>query len=168
MGKILVVHAGYLWFNILFLFFHSDLNIRHLRPAQMHPTFIEHQKFSMLEEMLDEFESFQNLEKNHVKYVGWSLLSAKLFIQHFLVHPTIFSCWMHLSSFSSIILPFNTALSAKHLPWTVVGTFGCFFTIKIQIEVNFWTQATTGKARQKNPKKTELTTWKFVLIYTQN
>ena len=34
---------------------------------------------------------------------------------------------MHLSSFSSIILPFNTALSAKHLQWSVFRKFECFF-----------------------------------------
>ena len=30
--------------------------------------------------------------------VGWSFFSIKLFVQHFMVHPTKFSFWMHLST----------------------------------------------------------------------
>ena len=101
--------------------------------------FIQHREFSMLDEMLGAFESFQNLEKNKKEEkiilddAGWSFLSIKLFIQHFLVHSTISSCWMHLSSFSFIILPFNTALSAKHGAY--FERSNVFFTIKLKI---FW------------------------------
>ena len=82
--------------------------------------------------------------------VGWSLLSIKLFIQHFLVHPTIFSCWMYLSSFSSITLPFNTALSAKHLPWSVFRKFGCFFDNQNTNRSQF---LNTGNYRQGKAKE---------------
>ena len=83
---------------------------------------------------------------------GWSLLSIKLFIQHFLVHPTIFSCWMHLSSFSSIILPFNTALSAKHPQWSVFRTFEYFFHNQNKNKLSFkhrQLQARQGKKKNK-------------------
>ena len=87
--------------------------------------------------------------------VRCSFLSIKLFIQHFLVHPTIFLCWMHLSSFSSIILLFNTALSAKHLQWSIFRTFECFFhnqNTKKAIFKHKQLQARQGKAKQKTKK----------------
>ena len=123
--------------------------------------FIQHRKFSMLDEVLDAFESFQNLEKYKKKKIIWSLLSIKLFIQHFLFHPTIFSWRMHLSSFSFIILSFNTALSAKHLQWSVFPTFECFFhnqNTKKSIFKHRQLQARQGK------KRTELTTWQVAAM----
>ena len=87
---------------------------------------------------------------------------------------------MHLSSFLSIILAVNTALSAKHPQWSVFQTFECFFH-------NQNTKKLIFKHRQpqaRQGKKTELTTrqvgacsmvgammklnQKFVLIYIQN
>ena len=85
--------------------------------------------------------------------IGWSLLSIKLFIQHFLVHPTMFSCWMHFSSFWFIILPFNSALSAKHLQWSVFRTFKCFFH-------NQNTKKSIFRQLQARQKETEVTTCK--------
>ena len=42
-------------------------------------------------------------DKNRVERCWISLFLIKLFVQHFLVHPTKFSCWLHLSTVSSYI-----------------------------------------------------------------
>ena len=65
----------------------------------------------MLDEMFDAFESFQNLEKkkkeerNHVGLCWMKFALDQTFHQTF--------------SGSSIILPFNTVLRAKHLQWSI-------------------------------------------------
>ena len=111
---------------------------------------------------LSKFKKKIKKKKVMLDDAGWNLLSIKLFIRHFLVYPTIFSCWMHVSSFSSIILPFSTAMSAKHLQWSI------FRTLRWVFFHNRNTKESVFKHRQLQArqckKKPELTTWKIVLV----
>ena len=66
-------------------------------------------------------------DKNRVERYWISLFLIKLFVQHFLVHPTKFSCWLHLSTVSSYIWFFIIALRAKHMQWSVFRTISLNF-----------------------------------------
>ena len=74
------------------------------------------------------------------------LISIKLFVQYFLVHPTRFSCGMHLCIVSSNIWFSVIALSAKHMWWRVFQTF--LLTFKYQ-----WPVACNKKPKEEKVTK---------------
>ena len=133
-----------------------------LRPAQLHPTFHPTSKIfdvgwnvGCIWELskfrkkscwmtLDEVCSRSNFSSN----IFW-------FIQQY------FWGWMHLSSVSFIILPFNTALNAKHLQCRVYRTFECFFYNQNTKKSIFKHRQLQAKQGKKTPK---LTTWQVAVM----
>ena len=111
--------------------------------------FIQHWKFSTFDFVA--FVSFQNLEKNK-KEVGYEVCSRSDFSSNifwFIRQYFHVGCvWVH---FHPSFLPFNTALSAKHLQWSVLRTFECFFhnqNTKKSIFKHRQLQARQGKKKQ--------------------
>ena len=75
----------------------------------------------------------------------------KLSVQHFLDHPTRFSCWVHLTEVSCNIWFFIIALSAKHMWWIVFRRF--LLTFKCQLSVVCHKKSKEEKVTNKSKEK---------------